>query len=68
MVTATKVIEVGTIFATESGIQFKATSAVTINESGNVNVPLEAVKAGALGNVPSATIITFLILLMVLQV
>jgi len=56
--TVTKVVDTGTIFATESGIQFITTETVTIPDSGNVNIPVEAVNAGALGNVPSGTIIT----------
>lgn len=47
-------IKRGDLFQTESGIQFKATESAAINESGAVHI--QAVAAGAEGNVPANTI------------
>lgn len=44
------------LFQTESGIQFKATESVNLDGSVKVNINIEAVVAGAEGNVPANTI------------
>lgn len=50
------VVPAGSLFATGAGIQFQTTTDVTIGESGSVTVDIEAVEAGAKGNVPADTI------------
>ena len=53
-VKGTGTIYAGATFATESGIQFVATENMDIKESGQINI--EAVTAGAIGNVDDETI------------
>jgi uncharacterized phage protein gp47/JayE len=55
--TGTGTINIGDLFETEDGIQFKAIETKSITNSGTVNV--EAVIAGPSGNVPANTIILF---------
>lgn len=52
--TGTGSISQGDLFQTESGTQFRATESVTVNESAMVNI--QAVAAGAEGNVPADAI------------
>lgn len=52
--TGTGSINEGDLFQTESGIQFKATESIAV--SGSVMVNIQAVAAGAEGNVPANTI------------
>ena len=56
-VTGTGTINMGDLFETPGGVQFKATEAKTISISGNINV--SAVIAGLGGNVPSNSITLF---------
>jgi len=49
-------VPVGSIFATGAGIQFETTAEVTIDITGQVDADIEAVDAGAAGNVPAGTI------------
>lgn len=53
-VTGTGTVNTGDLFQTESGIQFRATENIVINESGTVAI--QAIIAGAEGNVPANTI------------
>lgn len=50
------VVAVGSLFATGAGVQFKTLAEVTIGVGGTVTADIEAVLAGASGNVPGATI------------
>lgn len=52
------VIPAGSLFATSAGVQFQTTSEVSINETGQVTANIEAMEAGANGNVPSGAINT----------
>jgi len=50
------VVPVGSIFATGAGVQFATTAEVTIGAGGSIAANVEAVLAGASGNVPGASI------------
>lgn len=50
------VVPAGSLFATGSGIQFATVAEVTIGAGGTVTANIEAVVAGAKGNVPAAAI------------
>jgi uncharacterized phage protein gp47/JayE len=50
------VVSAGSLFSTGAGIQFATTTQVTIGVGGTVTADIEAVLAGANGNVPGATI------------
>ncbi|HZG79955.1 MAG TPA: baseplate J/gp47 family protein, partial [Brevibacillus sp.] len=55
--TGTGVIRIGDLFETSGGVQFRATETKSITTNGTINV--EAVIAGARGNVPANTITLF---------
>ncbi|HZG81495.1 MAG TPA: baseplate J/gp47 family protein [Brevibacillus sp.] len=55
--TGTGKVDVGDLFETAGGTQFRATESKNITDSGTVNI--EAVVAGANGNVPANTITLF---------
>lgn len=50
-VLGTGTVNIGDLFETESGIQFRATETVTIIENGLVNI--QCLQAGTIGNLPS---------------
>ncbi|MBO8158820.1 baseplate J/gp47 family protein [Thermosyntropha sp.] len=49
-------VPAGSLFATGAGVQFKTIADVIIGETGTVTANIEAVEAGASGNVPAGTI------------
>lgn len=56
-ITGTGLVRIGDLFETAGGVQFRATEAKAIASSGTVSI--EAVVAGASGNVPANTITLF---------
>lgn len=50
------VIPAGSLFATKAGVQFQTTAEATIGDTGQATVAVEAVEAGAKGNVPANAI------------
>lgn len=54
--TAGTTVPAGSLFATGAGVQFKTIADVTIGETGTVTAAIEAVEAGAGGNVPAGAI------------
>ena len=51
------VIPSGTLFTTIDGVQFVTTKAVEVKETGVIDIPVEAVEAGVIGNVPAGAIV-----------
>lgn len=50
------IVPAGALFATSAGVQFQTLTEVTIGDSGTATADIEAVEAGAAGNVPAGAI------------